>query len=298
MTYPPASSGYPPAQQPSGAYGSSAPAAAPAAPATPAEETPSKLPMYLLIAVAGLGLAAYLGGFGPGQTLEGASGGPSLSHAAQGMATTAALLAALLAGVGVLPKAKTYTPVVAVIAVAGLLLTIADLFGGTSGNDAYETSIGWGLWLVLVFTLLQAVAAVGALLLESGVITAPAPKPAYDPYAQYGLPPGGYYGQGGAQQGGYQSYGSYSSTPSTGGFGAPQGQQAPAAQAGPSAGGFNASQATQQIQSVQQPPTSTPPTGFPSYGQPPAAGQAPGGGSAAPGQQYGGQQSPSGPQQL
>lgn len=291
MTYPPASSGYPPAQQPSGSYGSPAPSA------TPAEEGPSKLPLYLSLAVVALGLGAYLGSFGPiydievGQTTITHSVGDSLTTC---LAVVAALLAALLAGVSALPKANSHLPIVAVTSVLGLLLTVTALFGGPE-----EASIKYGLWLVLVFTLLQAVAAVGALLLEAGVITAPAPKPKYDPYAQYGLPPGGYYGQaGGQQQGGYPSYGGYQSAPSTGGFGA---QQAPS---GPSTGGYaSPSQPTQQIQSGQPQTSSTPPTGFPSFSQPPAGGQSPSGPNSNPGQQYGGQgqqapSSPSGPQQL
>ena len=82
---------------------------------------------------------------------------------------------------------------------------------------------------MIAFTLLQTIVAVAALLLEAGVITAPAPRPRYEQFGQYGPPPGGYYGQPGPQgppQGlpprpGYPSQygGGYSSGPSTGGFG-------------------------------------------------------------------------------
>lgn len=291
MTYPPGSSGYPPAQQPPGSYGSSSPSFA-----KPEDAGPSKLPLYLSIGVVVLGLAAYLSSFGPLYDIDSPLGSLSVGG---GTVSVAALVAALLAAVGVLPKAKNYTPIVAVIAVVGALVAISDLF-----QKPDEASIGWGLWLVLTFAVLQAIAAVGALLLEAGVVTAPAPKPKFDQYAQYGLPPGGYYGQ----QGGYPSYGGgYPSGPSTGGFAAPS---------GPSTGGFSAQpvqpgqqaqpgQPGQQAQPGQHQGPPTPPTGFPSFGQPPASGQIPGSDSG-PTQQFGtqGQQAPSssapqsGPQQL
>ena len=83
---------------------------------------------------------------------------------------------------------KTYTPVVAVTAVLGLLLVIGQLIGRPSG-----VSVGWALWLVLLLTLLQAGAAVVALLVENGVITAPAP-PAPLRRLRPPVRPGGYYG--------------------------------------------------------------------------------------------------------
>ncbi|MEZ0363897.1 DUF5336 domain-containing protein [Mycobacterium sp. pUA109] len=289
MTYPPGTSGYPPAQQPPGSYGSSTASFA------KTEDAESKLPLYLAVATAVLGLAAYLATFGPIHVSE--DGDFSSSGAGQGIGV--AVVAALLAAVGLLPKAKNYTPIVAVIAVGGALLTISEAL--TPGE---HFATGWGLWLALGFTVLQAVAAVVALLLEAGVVTAPAPKPKYDQYAQYGLPQGGgYYGQQapGQQQSGYPSYGSYPSGPSTGGFSAQ----------GPSTGGFaTGAQPTQQVQQQQGqqhqgPPT--PPTGFPSFGQPPSGGQGgPNSGHGQQqqhGQQHGqqqhgqGQQAPSGPQQ-
>ena len=82
-----------------------------------------------------------------------------------------------------LPKAGNYTAVVAVVSVLALLLVIAQVVTKPAGF-----AIGWALWLVLAFTLLQAVAAVAALLFESGVITPPAPRPRYESYGQYGPP--------------------------------------------------------------------------------------------------------------
>jgi hypothetical protein len=193
-----------------------------------------------------------------------------------GFMILAALLAALLAGVSLLPKAKDYTPFTAILATAAALLVIAQIVTKPSGF-----SIGWALWAVLAFTVLQAGAAIAALLFESGIITAPAPRPKYEPaYGQYGPPPGGYYGQPQGQPGqhapqhhaapqqpgprpGYPSQygGGYPQGPSTGGFGA-LGPQGPGQQHG----------------------SPTPPTGFPSFSPPPAVGpgQQP---NQAPGQQ-------------
>lgn len=255
MTYPPGSSGFPPPQQPSGSYGSPSPSFG------RSEQGPANLALYLSVAVALLGFAAYLTSFGPMYDIDSPLGNFSVGGS---WTSTAALLAALLAGVGVLPKAKNYTPVVAVIAVLGALLAVSNLF-----DKPGQASIGWGLWSVLTFTIMQAIVAIGALLLEAGVVTAPAPKPKYAPY---GFPPGGYYGQ----PGGYPSYGGYSP-----GFGA---QSPPGFSAGPQPG-------PQGQQGPQGPPT--PPTGFPSFSQPPASGQPSGSGhsgSTGQGQQAGGQE--------
>jgi hypothetical protein len=271
MTYPPGSPGYPSAQQSAGSYGSSAPAAGQAEPGE------SKLGLYLAIAVAALGLVAYLFSFGPLFTYNSEMGGSGFEVAGDtGLSVAVALIAALLAGVGLLPKAKSYVPIVAVLSVLGVLLIIAATF-----NKPGSYSTGWALWIVLVCIVFQAVAAVGALLLDSGVITAPTPRPKYDPfgggygqygqYGQYGGQPGGYYGQPGAQQpaqnpgqsSGYGSQygGGYSSNPQSGGFPA---------------------QPTQQVPQQQGPSTHTPPTGFPSFSPPPpvSAGTGSQGGSA------------------
>jgi hypothetical protein len=300
MTYSSGNPGYQPAQPP-GSYGpptSSTPSFAKSA------DVESKLPLYLQIAVVVLGFGVYLANFGPIVTVT--DGEYPLILGDAGHTVPLALLAALLAAVSLLPKAKLYTAVVAVIASLGALLAISTI---ADSGDSY--TIGWGLWLVLTFSILQAAAAVGSLLLEAGVVTAPTPRPKYDPYAQYGLPPGGnYYGQPGQQgqqgyghqgpqQSGYPSYGGYPSAPSSGGFGA---QSAPSSS---STGGFN-SGAQQQAQSAPQGPP-TPPTGFPSFSPPPAggSGNSSTGGQGGSGQSQnstGGQQSqggsaPSGPAQ-
>jgi hypothetical protein len=241
MSYPsgpPNNSGYPSAAQygaPSQQFGQPQQEAAPPG--------PSKLPLYLDIAVAVLGLAAYLTTFAldSGTTL-----GP-----------IAAILAGLLAGVGLVPKQKSHVGVVAVLAVLGFLLVLSDVITVGASN------VDWPWYLLIAFTLLQAIAAVAALLLDADVIKAPVPKPKYDqnPYGQYGAP-GPYYGQpqqGGPphQQGPPQQRGGYPQQP-YGGY-----------QGGPSTGGFNP-QATQQGGQQQSGPP-TPPTGFPAFGQPQGA---------------------------
>lgn len=184
MTYSPGSpgsSGYPSAQPP-GSYGAPAPFG------QAAESGPSKLPLYLSVAVAVLGLIAYLLTFGPMFTLS-AEVGPFVSEVTaggSGLPILAALAAALLAGAGLLPKANNYHAVVAVLATLGALLALSDLLGKPDGF-----SVGWAFWVFLAATVLQSVAAIVALLFDSGLITPPAPRPRYDQgqYGQYG-PPG------------------------------------------------------------------------------------------------------------
>lgn len=246
MTYSSGGPGYPGAQH-SGAY-------APTGQHSK-EDGPSKLPVYLLAAVAVLGLAAYLLTFGP-VWQSGASLGGATS-----LAIIAILFAALFAVIALLPKQGNYTPVVTATAAVGFLLVIWDLIENADVS-------GWALIAIVIVSALQTIAAFGALLLDSGVISPPAPRPKYDPYQQqYG---GGYYGQpqhlqgpqhGGSQPPpssqptqtirqpqGYSQYGGYpgggpGQAPSTGGFSAP---------------GHDSS-----------PPT--PPTGFPTYAAPPSS---------------------------
>jgi hypothetical protein len=164
-----------------------------------------------------------------------------------------------------LPKAKNYAGVVAAVAVLGGLLLIEDTIGA-SGR-------GWALWFAVGCGVIQAILAVSVLLLDAGVITAPAPRPKYDQYGHYGQY-GGYYGQQAPyqshQQSGYGAqYGGYPSGPSTGGFSAvsPQSGPIPAPQSGPPG---------------QQQGSPTPPTGFPSFSPPPSSGSGgPGQGNSA-----------------
>jgi hypothetical protein len=283
MTYPPGNPGYPPAQSP-GSYGASS---------TPSfaksEDGESNLKLYLTFAVVALGFASYLASFGPMITRV-LPNGDEIVESGNSFPIDLALLAALLAGVSLLPKAKNYAPVVTVVAALGALWLIEDTIGA-SGR-------GWALWFALACLVLETIFAVAVSLLDAGVITAPTPRPKYDQYGHYGQY--GYYGQQAPyqqqspQQPGYGSqYGSYPSSPSTGGFSAVSPPSGPlqVPQSGPAQG------------------SPTPPTGFPSYSQPPSSGAGGQGNSAnhgAPGQgqqTYGhGQQpqtpsSPSGPAQ-
>jgi len=254
MTYSPGSPGYP-AAQPGGTY----PGAAP--PSARDDSGEGKLARYLSTAVLLLGLAAYLLNFGPTFTLS-SELGPGVSGRAgdAGTAVVVALLAALLAGVGLLPRARNHEGIVAVIAVLGALLALAETVNTPTGF-----SVGWAMWPLVACCVLQAIAAVAALLLRSGVLSAPAPRPRYDPFAQSqygqygqyygqygaGQQPGGYYGQPNAPQ--------YAQSPQSSGYGSQY-------------GGYSSS----HPQSAPQPATdqgpSTPPTGYPSFSSPPPVG--------------------------
>jgi hypothetical protein len=259
MTYPPSSPGYPPSQQPTTQFSAptqgfgkiehqqaQSPASAPAG--------VSKLPFILLAAVSVLGLLVYLFSFGDQFTIQstdfpqlGSASGTSLGL---GLAVVAALVSALIAGASLLPRQRAPIGVIAAVALLAFLLVIAEVIQKPQG-----VSIGWALYVVIALTFLQAAVAIGALLLDSGIISAPAPKPKYEQqnYGQYGQP-NQYYGQ----QGPHQSGGPQQRQPYPGQYG---GGYSGGGQ--PSAGGYGAA--------GQQSGTATPPTGFPTYGQPQAS---------------------------
>ena len=273
MTYPPGNPGYPPAQSP-GSYG--APGSTSFAKSADAE---NNLKHYLTIAIAVLGVLTYLASYFP-MVSRLLPNGDELVEKGSTLPVDLVLFAGLLAGVSLLPKAKSYLAAVTAVSLLGSLLLIQDTI------DASDR--GAGLWIAVTAGVVQAALALSALLLDAGVITAPAPRPKYDQYyGQYG----GYYGQQQApyQQSGYGTqYGGYPSGPNTGGFPAQPGPQPSSAQS--------------------QHGSPTPPTGFPSFSPPPSSGSGtPGqgnaadqGGSAQTPHSYGtGQQpqAPSGPSQ-
>ncbi len=255
MSYPqgaPGGPGYPPAQQPTTQFAAPTQQFNKLPDAEPAAEGPSKLPAYLSAVTAALGLLVFLASFGP-QFAVGAAdiaaaaalGGVSLWGI---FVVVSALLAGLFAGVGLLPKQQNYAAVAAVAAVLGFLLVLYIVLSAPS-----SVSIEWGLYLVVAFSLLQAAVAVVVLLFDSGIVAPPAPRPRYE-QPQYGQYPGAYYGQPPTHQPAQQqapqqrpgypaSYGGYPGS-------------------GPTTGGFPASESSG---------TPTPPTGFPTYGQPPAS---------------------------
>ena len=270
MSYPqgtPGGPGYPPAQQQTPQFGAPTQQFSAVPDNEPGTEGPSKLPAYLSGLTAVFGLLVYLSSFGPQFSVNSSDfpGMAELSGSSFGVlfGVIAAVVAGLLAGVSLLRNQPNYTAVVAVAAVLGFLLVLADAVNSPAG-----TSIDWGLYLVIAFTLLQAAVAIVVLLFDSGAITPPAPRPKYEqPQQQYGQYPGAYYGQ---PQGQPQ-------------YGAPMHQQGPAQQrpgypspyggsgyphTGPSTGGFPAVPPSDE----SGPPT--PPTGFPTYGRP-SSSQAP-----------------------
>lgn len=258
MSYPqgaPGGSGYPPAQQPTTQFAAPTQQFAKVAerdPGAAGAGVPSKLPMYLSGVVAVLGLLVYLSSFAPQFTITASQfpGLGQLSGSSLGLAfaVIAAVLAGLLAGLGLLPKQQSHVAIAAVAATLSFLLVLAEVINKPAG-----ASLGWGLYLVIAFTLLQAAVALVVLLFDAGIITAPAPRPRYEQPQHFGQYPGPYYGQPGQPpvppqnqqpRPGYPTpYGGYPGT-------------------GPSTGGFPAV-------APSGPPT--PPTGFPTYGQPPSS---------------------------
>ena len=272
MTYPPGNPGYPPTQQPTTQF------AAPTqqfgklpepASAAPAAEGPSKMPVYLTAAVAALGFAVYLSSYAPQFAASADFFTPTLLD----LGVVASLLGGLIAGVGLVPKQRIVPALVAVLSVLGFLLVIAIVLTAPQGVE-----IKYGLYLIIAFSVVQAILAVAVLLFDAGVITPPAPKPRFEPqpYGQYGGP-GPYYGQP-HQQGPPPQQQHRPGYPSQYGGGYP---------GGPSSGGYSGGQ-----QGGQQSGPPTPPTGFPTYGQPPSSGNA-GDSSSAPTTQVPMQQSPS-----
>lgn len=265
MSYPqgaPGGSGFPPAQQPTPQFGSPTQQFSAVPDAEPVAAGPSKLPAYLSGVTAALGLLVYLSSFGPQFSVDSSQfpGGGELSGSSLGVALgiVAALVAGLLAGVSLLVK-RDFVAVAAVAAVLGFLLVLADIINVPAG-----ASVDWGLYLVIAFTLLQAAVAIVVLLFDAGIITPPVPRPKYEQQQpqHYGQYPGGYYGQQPPQQQ----------------HGAPSHHQAPQHQQRPGyptpyggSGGYQTSgQNTGGFPSDQSGPP-TPPTGFPTYGQPPAS---------------------------
>ena len=177
----------------------------------------------------------------------------------------------LLAGSAVLPKAPRVLGPAAVITVSGMLALLqAVVAGNTSG-----LLVG-----ALVVAFLASLAVVGALLIDTGIVTAPAPRPAAPAYGQapYGQQP--YGQQGWNQQPGYGQYGQAPGRPEYGqpgygqpGYGAQPGYGQPGYAATPASG----SSATP---SWAQPSQPTPAT---EAGQPAAPGWYTGGTSPSSG---------------
>ncbi|MGB0436719.1 MAG: DUF5336 domain-containing protein [Mycobacterium sp.] len=253
MSYPqgvPGGPGYPPSQQPNPQF---------AAPTQQFAKLPEsdaagldRLPAYLAAAVCALGLLVYLASFGP-QFTAGAEF--FITPFRIDLAVVASLLAGLIAGAGLLPRQTARPTLVGVLSLLSFLLVISILL-----TAPRAVTIGWGMYLVVACTAIQAIVGVGALLLGAGVVSASAPRPRYEQPQQYGQYPAAYYGQPpgqpqpGApayQQGPLQPRPGY---PSQYGGGGPGN--------GPSTGGFPAAAPSGDSGSP------TPPTGFPTYSRP------------------------------
>jgi hypothetical protein len=166
----------------------------------------------------------------------------------------------LLAGAALLPKVGRVLVPATVIVVTGTLFLLQAVAQGGSSTTAI---------VALVLAFLQSAAAIGAVLLDSGLVKAPAPRPrAPQGYGQ----PGGYgqYPPGYGQPGGYGQYGPQQGYPQQGygapGYGQPgqYGQQQGYGQQGYGApGGYGQQQP--QGSWGQTDPGARPPAGAPSW---------------------------------
>ena len=146
----------------------------------PSSRRASDLPRYLGMAVAALGVVSYGLSFGPVH-----NGGGVLDWGAR-----FALLAALLAGLSLVPGQTPNNKAVAVLAVFGFLDALAGLINASDS--------GWALTVIVVVNGLQAAAAVVALLQETDA-SERGTRSEYDAYADYYAQAAQYYGQYGQQ---------------------------------------------------------------------------------------------------
>lgn len=279
MSYPTGGSGYnAPAPTPSSSAPSFGQTGSGAGAGSGATESSGKgLPFFLTVGVAALGVINFLLGFTAFASTKAQDFGMGVKTEAQSETFFKAvgispllvflLLGGLLAGLSLLPK-QNWVGAAAAASAAGFL---GLLFQAFSLPD--EISLAWGAWVVLFLALVQTAAAVVAVLFESGILSAPAPKAAaaggYGAGGAYGQQsygqgqPGQAYGQAG--QASQQSYGQFGQQ-SYGQPGQPAQQQ--------SYGQYGQQSYGQQGQSQ--------------YGQQPSYGQQ--GQPAQPGQYGGGQQ--------
>jgi Family of unknown function (DUF5336) len=123
----------------------------------------------LALVAAGLGVLIYLLGFFGEVSVTSSFGGPLL------------IAGGLLAGTAVLPQPGRVLAPAAVLTVTGTMLLV-QLATGIGGPAV--------VIIALVLAFAQSATVVGALLLDSGMVTAPARRPAAAPYPPgYGYPP-------------------------------------------------------------------------------------------------------------
>jgi Family of unknown function (DUF5336) len=140
-----------------------------ASPLTDTAEGRTLRDTYLLCAVLVLGLATYLVSFGGGVQTGGTSWEIRFS-----------VLAAVVAGLGLLPRQMPYTKLIAALAIAGALEALARWI------TASDQTQGWPTIVIVVLNGLQAFVAIAALLANIGTLGASDRQPGtYDPYAAY-----------------------------------------------------------------------------------------------------------------
>ena len=156
------------------------------------------LPQIAYLVTAGLGVLNLFFGFAS------LGGETSFYEALTGWVPGLLLMSGLAALVGFLPGDAKPGPWPAILAIGAVLPFMFTVF---QASGDLET----GGVLVMIFGIIQMLAAVGAYLLEAGIIKMPPPGgrgPAYGQPGQYGPPPGqqqqfppppGQYGQPGAQ---------------------------------------------------------------------------------------------------
>jgi Family of unknown function (DUF5336) len=138
-------------------------------PAYPSQrsDVESSLPRNLFIAVAVLGLVSYVFSFGP------VTGG----QAAIGWDVRFAVLAALCAMFGLLAKQNPLTLAIAVLATMGFLDALSSVLTATDR--------GWAMTVIVVLNALQALIAVGALLVAPKAAPASGDPAGYEAYVDY-----------------------------------------------------------------------------------------------------------------
>lgn len=238
---------------------------------------------FLTVAVLALGVVNFLLGFAPFTSFSSSGLGSDVSTTSNffesGVYALGFLFAGgVLAGVSLLPNQK-YAGVVAALTVVGFVSMLFTAFSVGSTEYA-DISLGWGLIVVLIFGFVQTVIAAAVLLLDIGLLKAPAPRPVAPQAYGHGYPQGQqYYGQSTYQSGQQgQTYRQpYGQAPQAGyNYGLPadsadtSGQQPPAQQYG----GYTPPPAP-QYPSGQQPPAQYPSVQYPSAQYPPAQSPSP-----------------------
>ncbi len=264
----------------------------------PGADARNPLARTLSLVTAGLGVLILLLGFTSVVKSTGYRGSTANFFETGNAAPLALLLiAGLIAGVGLLPEQSKLTGAAAAVAVGGFLCLVLQTIAFAISDGAGPA---WGSYLELFLGLVLTAAAVGAMLIDAGIISPSAsnsaPPRGFGQYGQMGAGQSGAgqsgAGQSGAGQSGAAPHGQRTSSSygppapsqygqSQGQFGAPQGspdqsggygQGAPSTQSQPGSGYYGAADPQQSYgQQPQQPSYGQ----APSYGQPQPYGQQP-----------------------